>query len=744
MAGDNGNNGVDGVANQGGAEEVTVTANRFPVSPPPPLQPLVAGDDEEKGVNGSVEDRGGDGEKGVHGVAEGREEEKVVAPAVVSSASCNGTLPHAPSQAEAERMEVEDQGEGRETGEPQLPNDRDARSSNDQGMGKVFDVMPLAVAAPISCGANVSNGSVENVRDVASLLMNRRGSKGGCEYVRNEVTSDRDVRETENRVGFGELQRKKDDVHDGGRKKRWLMSAVNPPPKRRAVSAVRKFPPGCGRAASTLAGSGVEELHLEATPVSVASGGASMEDAMARTPISVQGALVPGLDHSSEAIDGKTIEDDESSKVENRIQEFQVATNVDDFEGAKNGSTCPSNIITKPLPRHGFIERVNGKGSPQEKKFVARAFGDGKMTRKCEGRLQEGTLDTRMRDLVDVKAKHKILKSDKLNMALKDDARSCGDGRMKKKASSTQRGVVHSDMNIKQGNIARRVDATGKCKGIMNRLIEEAKSGKHATTNRIEENDDRDFVDDRIIVQALMAPEKCPWTQGRKSIGSASESHTPKRKLKKKVARPRKELKDATPRKDFSLEVPSSKAIKHEAVEDKEDSHSEEEGNSKASYSADEGKPKALVPSNMPQQGEVLQDNEDEQIENDEYLFDIGHNYHDKVWEERKSGIWGLESSTSDTPEDTEGSTIDASKCSNVGRFINHSCSPNLYAQNVLWDHDDKKIPHIMFFASENIPPLQELTYHYNYTVGKLKDKNGNEKVKPCFCGSPDCSGRLY
>uniref|UniRef100_A0A0E0M0D1 SET domain-containing protein n=1 Tax=Oryza punctata TaxID=4537 RepID=A0A0E0M0D1_ORYPU len=139
---------------------------------------------------------------------------------------------------------------------------------------------------------------------------------------------------------------------------------------------------------------------------------------------------------------------------------------------------------------------------------------------------------------------------------------------------------------------------------------------------------------------------------------------------------------------------------------------------------------------------EMLQENGDEHVETDEYLFDIGHHYHDEVWEDRKSGIWGLDSSTSKTTEDTEGSTIDASKCSNVGRFINHSCSPNLYAQNVLWDHDDMKKPHIMFFATENIPPLQELTYDYNY--GKVEDKNGKEKVKPCFCGSPDCSRRLY
>jgi len=143
--------------------------------------------------------------------------------------------------------------------------------------------------------------------------------------------------------------------------------------------------------------------------------------------------------------------------------------------------------------------------------------------------------------------------------------------------------------------------------------------------------------------------------------------------------------------------------------------------------------------------GELLQDTEAEKTENDEYLFDIGHNYDDEeLWKGLPSMIPGLESSTPEIIEEDVGFTIDAAKCGNVGRFINHSCSPNLYAQNVLWDHDDKRMPHIMFFAAENIPPMQELTYHYNYTIGQVRDKNGVEKIKECLCGSPDCCHRLY
>lgn len=117
--------------------------------------------------------------------------------------------------------------------------------------------------------------------------------------------------------------------------------------------------------------------------------------------------------------------------------------------------------------------------------------------------------------------------------------------------------------------------------------------------------------------------------------------------------------------------------------------------------------------------GELLREQEaEERVGHDEYLFDIGKN--------------------------GGGFTIDAAKFGNVGRFINHSCSPNLYAQNILYDHNDKRMPHIMFFATEDIPPLVELTYDYNYKVDRVRDGNGNIKRKDCYCGSRVCSGRLY
>ncbi|XP_017699205.2 histone-lysine N-methyltransferase, H3 lysine-9 specific SUVH6-like isoform X1 [Phoenix dactylifera] len=142
--------------------------------------------------------------------------------------------------------------------------------------------------------------------------------------------------------------------------------------------------------------------------------------------------------------------------------------------------------------------------------------------------------------------------------------------------------------------------------------------------------------------------------------------------------------------------------------------------------------------------GEILEDEEAQKRRNDEYLFAIGNNYYDKsLWEGLSTSIPALQKGAS-CETDEVGFTIDASAFGNVGRFINHSCMPNLYAQNLLYDHDDKSMPHIMFFASEDIQPLQELTYDYNYTIDQVHDSDGNIKRKNCCCGSIECTGRLY
>ncbi|TVT97387.1 hypothetical protein EJB05_57386, partial [Eragrostis curvula] len=141
--------------------------------------------------------------------------------------------------------------------------------------------------------------------------------------------------------------------------------------------------------------------------------------------------------------------------------------------------------------------------------------------------------------------------------------------------------------------------------------------------------------------------------------------------------------------------------------------------------------------------GELLEDQEAQERVSDEYLFAVGNNYYDvSHWEDLCKKIPSLQNGPTEGGEIVF--TIDAVNQGNFVRFINHSCSPNLFPQYVLYDHDDKRMPHIMFFASEDIPPLKELSYDYNYAEDKVHDADGNIKKKKCFCGSVECTGRLY
>ncbi|WVZ11278.1 hypothetical protein V8G54_015808 [Vigna mungo] len=144
--------------------------------------------------------------------------------------------------------------------------------------------------------------------------------------------------------------------------------------------------------------------------------------------------------------------------------------------------------------------------------------------------------------------------------------------------------------------------------------------------------------------------------------------------------------------------------------------------------------------------GELLEEKEAElRAGNDEYLFDIGNNCSNSttLWDGLTTLMPDAQTSSCDVVKDG-GFTIDAAEFGNIGRFINHSCSPNIIAQNVLYDHHDTRMPHIMFFAADNIPPLQELTYDYNYELDQVRDSDGNIKRKYCYCGSAECTGRMY
>lgn len=74
---------------------------------------------------------------------------------------------------------------------------------------------------------------------------------------------------------------------------------------------------------------------------------------------------------------------------------------------------------------------------------------------------------------------------------------------------------------------------------------------------------------------------------------------------------------------------------------------------------------------------------------------------------------------------------IDATKCGNVARFINHCCAPNCSAKIITVDKHKK----IVIYANRDIEPGEEITYDYKFPIEA-------DKI-PCLCGSKYCKGTL-
>ncbi|RVE54413.1 hypothetical protein evm_000898 [Chilo suppressalis] len=81
---------------------------------------------------------------------------------------------------------------------------------------------------------------------------------------------------------------------------------------------------------------------------------------------------------------------------------------------------------------------------------------------------------------------------------------------------------------------------------------------------------------------------------------------------------------------------------------------------------------------------------------------------------------------------------MDAKVQGNIGRYLNHSCQPNVFVQNVFVDTHDPRFPWVAFFALCHIKAGTELTWNYNYDVGSVPGK-----ILYCYCGAPNCRGRL-
>ncbi|KAG6494274.1 histone-lysine N-methyltransferase, H3 lysine-9 specific SUVH1-like [Zingiber officinale] len=134
--------------------------------------------------------------------------------------------------------------------------------------------------------------------------------------------------------------------------------------------------------------------------------------------------------------------------------------------------------------------------------------------------------------------------------------------------------------------------------------------------------------------------------------------------------------------------------------------------------------------------GEVIDRSKiEDEIDEDEYIFQatylgekaMGFNCRPELLEE-------AELSTETEVFRSFPITLSAKNSGNIARFINHSCSPNVFWQPVLYDHGDEEYPHIMFFAMKHIPPMTELTYDYGPGTGSIRNKK-------CLCAAPNCRG---
>ena len=85
---------------------------------------------------------------------------------------------------------------------------------------------------------------------------------------------------------------------------------------------------------------------------------------------------------------------------------------------------------------------------------------------------------------------------------------------------------------------------------------------------------------------------------------------------------------------------------------------------------------------------------------------------------------------------------ISAKNVGNVARFMNHSCSPNVFWQPVLYAENNQSFLHIAFFALRHIPPMAELTYDYGVVpTGPTGGSNTFRRRRKCLCGSEKCRG---
>ncbi|KAM4651526.1 histone-lysine N-methyltransferase SETMAR isoform 2-T2 [Discoglossus pictus] len=93
---------------------------------------------------------------------------------------------------------------------------------------------------------------------------------------------------------------------------------------------------------------------------------------------------------------------------------------------------------------------------------------------------------------------------------------------------------------------------------------------------------------------------------------------------------------------------------------------------------------------------------------------------------------------------------VDPTYKGNVGRFLNHSCQPNLFMVPV---RTHSMVPRLALFAARDIIPGEELCYDYSgrFCNPDPDSARGSQATEPgetgsgkrCLCGAPICSSVL-
>ncbi|KAH7723475.1 SET domainbifurcated 1a [Aphelenchoides avenae] len=68
-------------------------------------------------------------------------------------------------------------------------------------------------------------------------------------------------------------------------------------------------------------------------------------------------------------------------------------------------------------------------------------------------------------------------------------------------------------------------------------------------------------------------------------------------------------------------------------------------------------------------------------------------------------------------------STVDTNREGNIGRFLNHSCEPNVVLQRVFFDSHDVRVSHVTFCTKKFAKSGEPLCWDYGYEIVSVEGK---------------------